>query len=170
MKYRPYCGADLADGAASFCMERGKSLPTAEGRGIFAVPFGDQRRGAQVYADRCSRRQQNAADHADLRPDERTGEIDDGNAERESGSSPLPEMRRQNKDAGAAAYGAGRFSAVLSEVQIYLCDPFPERKDRRERYARRSDAVRTEMIGSCCVCFWSGRCPAKAAALPEDRG
>lgn len=34
MKYRPYCGADLAGGAASFCMERGKSLPTAEGRGI----------------------------------------------------------------------------------------------------------------------------------------
>lgn len=94
MKYRPYCGADLAGGAASFCMERGKSLPTAEGRGIFAVPFGDQRRGAQVYADRCGRRQQNAADHADLRPDERTGEIEDGNAERESGSSPLPEMRR----------------------------------------------------------------------------
>lgn len=31
MKYCPYCGADLADGAASFCMECGKSLPTAEG-------------------------------------------------------------------------------------------------------------------------------------------
>lgn len=31
MKYCPYCGADFADGAASFCMERGKSLPTAEG-------------------------------------------------------------------------------------------------------------------------------------------
>ena len=31
MKYCPYCGADFADGAASFCMECGKSLPTAEG-------------------------------------------------------------------------------------------------------------------------------------------
>lgn len=31
MKYCPYCGADLADGVASFCMECGKSLPTAEG-------------------------------------------------------------------------------------------------------------------------------------------
>ena len=31
MKYCPYCGADLADSAASFCMECGKSLPTAEG-------------------------------------------------------------------------------------------------------------------------------------------
>lgn len=30
MKYCPYCGADLADGVASFCMECGKSLPTAE--------------------------------------------------------------------------------------------------------------------------------------------
>ena len=30
MKYCPYCGADFADGAASFCMECGKSLPTAE--------------------------------------------------------------------------------------------------------------------------------------------
>ena len=31
MKYCPYCGADFADGAASFCTECGKSLPTAEG-------------------------------------------------------------------------------------------------------------------------------------------
>ena len=31
MKYCPYCGADFADGVASFCMECGKSLPTAEG-------------------------------------------------------------------------------------------------------------------------------------------
>ena len=31
MKYCPYCGADFAEGAASFCMECGKSLPTAEG-------------------------------------------------------------------------------------------------------------------------------------------
>ena len=30
MKYCPYCGADFADGAASFCMECGKSLPIAE--------------------------------------------------------------------------------------------------------------------------------------------
>ena len=30
MKYCPYCGADFADGAASFCMECGKSLPTSE--------------------------------------------------------------------------------------------------------------------------------------------
>ena len=30
MKYCPYCGADFADGATSFCMECGKSLPTAE--------------------------------------------------------------------------------------------------------------------------------------------
>lgn len=82
-----------------------------------------------------------------------------------------PKCGGANKDAGAAAYGAGRFSAVLSEAQIYLCDPFPERKDRRDRYVRRSDAVRTEMIGSCCVCFWPGPMPrAKAAALPEDRG
>ncbi len=29
MKYCPYCGANLADGAASFCMECGKSIPTA---------------------------------------------------------------------------------------------------------------------------------------------
>ena len=31
MKYCPYCGADFADGAASFCMECGKSLPIVEG-------------------------------------------------------------------------------------------------------------------------------------------
>lgn len=31
MKYCPYCGADLPDGAASFCMECGKSLPIADG-------------------------------------------------------------------------------------------------------------------------------------------
>lgn len=31
MKYCPYCGADLPDGAASFCMECGKSLPTVDG-------------------------------------------------------------------------------------------------------------------------------------------
>lgn len=31
MKYCPYCGADLSDGAASFCMECGKSLPTVGG-------------------------------------------------------------------------------------------------------------------------------------------
>lgn len=30
MKYCPYCGADFADGAASFCTECGKSLPIAE--------------------------------------------------------------------------------------------------------------------------------------------
>lgn len=30
MKYCPYCGADFAEGAASFCMECGKSLPIAE--------------------------------------------------------------------------------------------------------------------------------------------
>lgn len=30
MKYCPYCGTDFADGAASFCMECGKSLPIAE--------------------------------------------------------------------------------------------------------------------------------------------
>lgn len=30
MKYCPYCGANLPDGAASFCMECGKSLPIAE--------------------------------------------------------------------------------------------------------------------------------------------
>ena len=30
MKYCPYCGADFADGAASFCMECGKSLPIVE--------------------------------------------------------------------------------------------------------------------------------------------
>lgn len=28
MKYCPYCGAGLVDGAASFCTECGKSLPT----------------------------------------------------------------------------------------------------------------------------------------------
>ena len=31
MKYCPYCGADLSDGVASFCMECGKSLPTVDG-------------------------------------------------------------------------------------------------------------------------------------------
>jgi len=31
MKYCPYCGADLSDGAASFCMECGKSLLTVGG-------------------------------------------------------------------------------------------------------------------------------------------
>lgn len=30
MKYCPYCGADLPDGAASFCMECGKSLPIVD--------------------------------------------------------------------------------------------------------------------------------------------
>lgn len=29
MKYCPYCGADLIDGAASFCTECGKNLPTS---------------------------------------------------------------------------------------------------------------------------------------------
>ena len=29
MKYCPYCGAELVDGAASFCAECGKSLPSA---------------------------------------------------------------------------------------------------------------------------------------------
>lgn len=31
MKYCPYCGAELSDGAASFCMECGKSLPAMDG-------------------------------------------------------------------------------------------------------------------------------------------
>ena len=63
----------------------------------------------------------------------------------------LPKMRRQNKNADTTAYGAGGFSAVLSEVQIYLCDPFQERKNGRDQNARRLDAVQTD--GSVCAAF-----------------
>lgn len=34
MKYCPYCGADLIDGAASFCAECGKSMPDPADSGI----------------------------------------------------------------------------------------------------------------------------------------
>jgi uncharacterized membrane protein YvbJ len=34
MKYCPYCGADLIDGAASFCAECGKSMPDLADSGI----------------------------------------------------------------------------------------------------------------------------------------
>ena len=58
--------------------------------------------------------------------------------------APLSQMRRKNKNADTRAHGAGRFPPVLPEVQIYLCDPFSERKNRRNSYARRLDAVQTE--------------------------
>ena len=36
----------------------------------------------------------------------------------------LPQMRQQNTNAGTAGHGLGGFSAILSEVQIYMRDPF----------------------------------------------
>ena len=38
-------------------------------------------------------------------------------------------MRRQNKDADTAAHGIRGVPSILSEVQIYLCDPFQGRKN-----------------------------------------
>ena len=38
-------------------------------------------------------------------------------------------MRRQNKDTDTATYSVGGFSAILPEVQIYLCDPFQGREN-----------------------------------------
>lgn len=32
MKYCPYCGADIPDGAVSFCAECGKALPAKQGK------------------------------------------------------------------------------------------------------------------------------------------
>ena len=41
----------------------------------------------------------------------------------------LSQMRRQNKDADTAAHGIRGVPSILSEVQIYLCDPFQGRKN-----------------------------------------
>ena len=55
MKYCPYCGADLADGVASFCMECGKSLPTAEGgqKKPKEKPVRSQKRMEKKIIGRC---------------------------------------------------------------------------------------------------------------------
>ena len=36
----------------------------------------------------------------------------------------LPQMWRENENADTVTYGAGGFSSILSEVQIYLCNQF----------------------------------------------
>ena len=37
MKYCPYCGADIPDGAVSFCAECGKALPAKDSVAVIAV-------------------------------------------------------------------------------------------------------------------------------------
>ena len=68
----------------------------------------------------------------------------DGTPEIENGLALLSQMRRKNENAAAAPYGAGRFSAVLPKMQIYLRDLLQKRKNRRNQNARRLDAVQTE--------------------------
>ena len=48
-----------------------------------------------------------------------------GSAEIKDGMAALPQMRRQDEGADAAAHGAGGFSAVLPQVQIQLRDRIP---------------------------------------------
>ena len=76
----------------------------------------------------------------------------DGDLAIRIGLAPLPQMRRQDENAGTAAHGAGGFPSVLPQVQIHLCDRFQGRKNGRGRNARRLDAVQTERIGLYCVC------------------
>ena len=54
-----------------------------------------------------------------------------GSAEIKNGMAALPQMRRQDAGADVAAHGAGGFPPVLPEMQIHLCDPVSERKNRR---------------------------------------
>ena len=51
--------------------------------------------------------------------------------------APLPRMRRKNTNAGTVTHGVGGFSAILSEVQIYLRDILQERKNGRNQKAGR---------------------------------
>ena len=43
----------------------------------------------------------------------------------------LPEVRQQNTHHDPGAYGTGRFSAVLPQVQVYLRDPLQRRENGR---------------------------------------
>lgn len=51
--------------------------------------------------------------------------------------APLSQMWRKNTNADTVAHGVGGFSAILSEVQIYLRDIFQERKNGRNQNAGR---------------------------------
>ena len=46
-----------------------------------------------------------------------------------SGLAPLSGMRRQNQDAGAEKYRAGKFSAFLSEMPLRMRDHLSQRKN-----------------------------------------
>ena len=48
-----------------------------------------------------------------------------GSAEIKNGMAALPQMRRQDAGADAAAHSAGGFPAVLPQVQIQLRDRIP---------------------------------------------
>ena len=63
----------------------------------------------------------------------------------------MPKMWRQNKNTDTTAHGVRGISSILPEVQIYLRDPFQERKNRRNQNARRLDAVQT--TESVCTAF-----------------
>ena len=43
----------------------------------------------------------------------------------------LPEVQQQNTHHDPGAYGTGRFSAVLPQMQVYLRDPLQRRKNGR---------------------------------------
>ena len=52
-------------------------------------------------------------------------------------SDTLPEVRQQNTHHGPGAYGTGRFSAVLPQMQVYLRDPLHGWKTGRNQTAGR---------------------------------
>ena len=85
----------------------------------------------------------------------------DGDLAIRIGLAPLPQMRRQDENAGTAAHGAGGLPSVLPQVQIHLCDRFQGRKNGRGRNAGRLDAVQTERIGLYCVCRFSKKYEAR---------
>ena len=75
----------------------------------------------------------------------------DGNSEIKIGLDLLSKMRRQNKNTDTTTHGIRGFPSILPKVQIYLRDPFQKRENRRNKNARRLDAV--QIGGSVCTAF-----------------
>lgn len=61
MKYCPYCGADVPDGAVLFCMECGKELPAKKEKAEKATPV------KKTSADKKKKHKSSAVTDAELR-------------------------------------------------------------------------------------------------------
>lgn len=81
MKYCPYCGAVLADGAASFCADCGKTLPVREEEKTIKDPAPHQKEKAKPPKKKPSKqpKKKKASSKAKTAPDPECSQpIDDG--------------------------------------------------------------------------------------------